>query len=92
MKAFCSSSSRCLSLRNNRREQLHRKLSKHSFKLFVLCTLSHSLAHTLLQTNDFKTAINQAKELAINLPGGELVIEEQDEVIEMLLKLRDRKQ
>lgn len=35
--------------------------------------------------------MNQAKELAIALPGGELVTEEQDEVIEMLMQLRDRK-
>ncbi|KAJ7197039.1 hypothetical protein GGX14DRAFT_671723 [Mycena pura] len=42
-------------------------------------------------TNEFKSALNQAKELAANLPGGELRIEEQVEVIEMLTELRDRK-
>ncbi|KAG6820128.1 hypothetical protein H0H93_005003 [Arthromyces matolae] len=46
----------------------------------------------LLQaTNDFKNAINQAKELAASLPGGEMLVEEQDEVIAMLENLRDRK-
>jgi hypothetical protein len=33
----------------------------------------------------------QAKELVENLPGGELLIEDQDEVIQMLEALRDRK-
>lgn len=33
----------------------------------------------------------QAKELANTLPGGELLIEEQEEVIDMLERLRDRK-
>ncbi|KAJ7062876.1 hypothetical protein C8F01DRAFT_986003 [Mycena amicta] len=42
-------------------------------------------------TNEFRTALNQAKELATNLPGGDLRIEEQQDVIEMLTELRDRK-
>ncbi|KAK0440397.1 uncharacterized protein EV420DRAFT_1279205 [Desarmillaria tabescens] len=42
-------------------------------------------------TNDFKNSIAQAKDLAAELPGGELRIDEQDEVIEMLTQLRDRK-
>ncbi|PBK89184.1 hypothetical protein ARMGADRAFT_333546 [Armillaria gallica] len=42
-------------------------------------------------TNDFKSSIAQAKDLATELPGGELRIDEQDEVIEMLTQLRDRK-
>ncbi|KAF8972511.1 hypothetical protein BDZ97DRAFT_1649490 [Flammula alnicola] len=46
----------------------------------------------LLQaTNNFKAAIAQAKDFAINLPGGELVIEEQDDVINMLDTLKERK-
>lgn len=43
------------------------------------------------QTNDYKNAMSQARELASNLPGGELVIEEQEQVIQMLEQLRDRK-
>ncbi|KAJ7911039.1 hypothetical protein B0H13DRAFT_585581 [Mycena leptocephala] len=42
-------------------------------------------------TNEFKSALNQAKELAAYLPGGELLIEDQTEVIKMLTELRDRK-
>ncbi|KAF7301052.1 Mediator of RNA polymerase II transcription subunit 9 [Mycena indigotica] len=42
-------------------------------------------------TNEFKSALNQAKELATNLPGGNLRTEEQVEVIAMLTELRDRK-
>ncbi|KAJ6544144.1 hypothetical protein B0H19DRAFT_1169743 [Mycena capillaripes] len=42
-------------------------------------------------TNEFKNALNQAKELAAHLPGGELLIEDQTDVIEMLTELRDRK-
>ncbi|ETW87748.1 hypothetical protein HETIRDRAFT_306333 [Heterobasidion irregulare TC 32-1] len=46
----------------------------------------------LLQaTKDFKASLNHAKELANALPGGELLIKEQDEVIAMLGRLRDRK-
>ena len=33
----------------------------------------------------------QAKDFAINLPGGELLIEEQDDIIQMLETLRDHK-
>lgn len=48
--------------------------------------------HAVLQaTTDFKNALAQAKELAANLPGGELRIEDQDQVIEMLKTLKDRK-
>ncbi|CCM06339.1 uncharacterized protein FIBRA_08593 [Fibroporia radiculosa] len=45
-------------------------------------------------TNDFKESLRQARELADALPGGELSVEEQDDVIEMLeqLKARKRKQ
>ncbi|KAG7450867.1 uncharacterized protein BT62DRAFT_541202 [Guyanagaster necrorhizus] len=37
------------------------------------------------------SSIAQAKDLAAELAGGELRIDEQDEVIEMLTQLRDRK-
>ncbi|EIM92020.1 uncharacterized protein STEHIDRAFT_151370 [Stereum hirsutum FP-91666 SS1] len=42
-------------------------------------------------TNDFKASLSRAKGLANALPGGELLIEEQDEVIAMLERLRDKK-
>ncbi|KAF9446882.1 hypothetical protein P691DRAFT_761253 [Macrolepiota fuliginosa MF-IS2] len=42
-------------------------------------------------TDDFKSALAQAKDLVTNLPGGELLIEDQDEVIHILETLRDRK-
>ncbi|KAF5353627.1 hypothetical protein D9757_012453 [Collybiopsis confluens] len=45
----------------------------------------------LQATNEFKSSLSNAKTLATNLPGGELHIEDQDEVIEMLTTLRDRK-
>ncbi|RDB24646.1 hypothetical protein Hypma_008247 [Hypsizygus marmoreus] len=46
----------------------------------------------LLQaTNDLKNSINQAKELAGSLPGGEMLVQDQDDVIGMLEQLRDRK-
>ncbi|KAG5336759.1 hypothetical protein C0989_011875 [Termitomyces sp. Mn162] len=44
-----------------------------------------------MKTNDFKNTINQAKEFAGGLAGGEMLIEDQDEVIAMLEELRDRK-
>uniref|UniRef100_A0A0W0F588 Mediator of RNA polymerase II transcription subunit 9 n=1 Tax=Moniliophthora roreri TaxID=221103 RepID=A0A0W0F588_MONRR len=45
----------------------------------------------LQATNDFKASLMQAKELASSLPGGDLLIEDQDDVIDMLVTLRDRK-
>ncbi|KAK7053822.1 mediator of RNA polymerase II transcription subunit 9 [Favolaschia claudopus] len=45
----------------------------------------------LQATNDFKSTLNQAKDISTRLPGGELLIEDQIEVIEMLTELRDRK-
>ncbi|TEB04472.1 hypothetical protein FA13DRAFT_1756400 [Coprinellus micaceus] len=46
----------------------------------------------LLQaTKDFRNALDQAKELALNIPGGEFTVAEQDNVIRMLETLRDRK-
>ncbi|KAE9404929.1 hypothetical protein BT96DRAFT_853108 [Gymnopus androsaceus JB14] len=45
----------------------------------------------LQATNEFKSLLLQAKTLATNLPGGELHINDQDDVIEMLTTLRDRK-
>ncbi|EIN13353.1 hypothetical protein PUNSTDRAFT_58941 [Punctularia strigosozonata HHB-11173 SS5] len=45
----------------------------------------------LLQaTKDFKDALLKAKDTANGLPGGELSIADQDRVIEMLEKLRER--
>ncbi|TDL28875.1 hypothetical protein BD410DRAFT_824454 [Rickenella mellea] len=44
-----------------------------------------------LATTAFKDGITQAKDLATALPGGELLIEEQNQVIAMLEELRDRK-
>ncbi|KAJ4485325.1 hypothetical protein J3R30DRAFT_3283618 [Lentinula aciculospora] len=45
----------------------------------------------LQATNEFKSLLSNAKNLAENLPGGELDIDDQDNVIEMLSTLRDRK-
>jgi len=55
-------------------------------------TATPQAKQALLQaTNDFKNAMSQARELAIALPGGELFTGEQDEVIDMLQQLKDRK-
>ena len=35
--------------------------------------------------------MNKAKKVATELPGGELLVEEQDEIIELLEKIRDKK-
>ncbi|KAL0578842.1 hypothetical protein V5O48_003166 [Marasmius crinis-equi] len=42
-------------------------------------------------TDDFRRSLANAKSLAGGLPGGELLIEDQDDVIDMLVTLRDRK-
>ena len=44
-----------------------------------------------MQTNGFKDAIAQAKSLTNALPGGELCLDEQDEVINMLERLKQSK-
>ncbi|KAJ7618384.1 hypothetical protein FB45DRAFT_1063057 [Roridomyces roridus] len=55
-------------------------------------TVTPQAKQALLQaTNDFKNALAEAKERSARLPGGELRIEEQGDVIEMLTELRDRK-
>ena len=43
------------------------------------------------QIQAFREALNRARSLAHALPGGELLIEEQDEVIAMLERLREKK-
>ncbi|KAI0044884.1 hypothetical protein FA95DRAFT_209653 [Auriscalpium vulgare] len=42
-------------------------------------------------TNDFKDALSRSKELANALPGGELLLQEQDDVIAMLERLKQNK-
>lgn len=62
--------------------------------LQAVCKRNHLTSHFYnlsMQTNDFKGAIAQAKELAENLPGGELMTEDQDDVIQMLQALKERK-
>jgi len=53
---------------------------------------SQQAKQKLLQsTNAFKNAISQAKDIAVKLPGGELTIEQQDEIIRLLERLRELK-
>ncbi|KAH7908784.1 hypothetical protein BJ138DRAFT_1136935 [Hygrophoropsis aurantiaca] len=55
-------------------------------------TVTPQAKQALLQaTNEFKHTLNQAKDCANMLAGGELLIQEQDEVIEMLERLREHK-
>ncbi|KLO20036.1 hypothetical protein SCHPADRAFT_992156 [Schizopora paradoxa] len=55
-------------------------------------TLNQGARQALFQaTSEFKDGLAKAKQLANTLPGGELLIEEQEEVIAMLAKLRDTK-
>lgn len=42
----------------------------------------------IIQTNDLKDTVTQAKSLINALPGGELGLDEQDEVIDMLQRLK----
>ena len=52
-------------------------------------TLSDTPARTQIQT--FREALNDARSIANALPGGEMLIEEQEEVIAMLERLRAKK-
>ncbi|KAJ7663046.1 hypothetical protein B0H17DRAFT_1092990 [Mycena rosella] len=55
-------------------------------------TVTPQAKQAVLQaTNDFKSTLTHAKELAAGLPGGELLLADQLEVIAMLTVLRDRK-
>ncbi|KZT22089.1 hypothetical protein NEOLEDRAFT_1072219 [Neolentinus lepideus HHB14362 ss-1] len=55
-------------------------------------TSTHQAKQALLQaTNEFKDGLARARELADGLPGGELLIQEQDELISMLEQLKEQK-
>jgi len=55
-------------------------------------TLTPQAKQELLQaTNEFRDAMSRAQKIAANLPGGEIAPEDQDEVIQALEELRDRK-
>ena len=43
------------------------------------------------QTKEFKDTLKEAHDYATTLPGGELSVEEQEEVIQMLEQLKERK-
>jgi len=43
------------------------------------------------QTKEFKDMLSKAKQLATTLPGGDMSLSDQDEVIQMLEELRDYK-
>jgi hypothetical protein len=45
----------------------------------------------LLQANDFKDRLSNARETLNNLPGGEMLPGDQDQIIALLKELRDRK-
>ncbi|KAL9715663.1 hypothetical protein Ac2012v2_000106 [Leucoagaricus gongylophorus] len=69
-------------------------------KLVAVLELTHqeegiatpAAKQTILQaTNDFRNALIRAKDLVVNLPGGELLIQEQEQLIQMLETLRNRK-
>jgi len=54
--------------------------------------LTPQARQALLQaTNEFKEALSKTKSLVNALPGAELLAEDQDEVIDMLGRLRDKK-
>jgi hypothetical protein len=53
--------------------------------------LSDTLAHARTQIQAFREALNDARSIASALPGGEMLIEEQEEVIALLERLRAKK-
>jgi hypothetical protein len=54
-----------------------------------LCGANGCDIYTQIQA--FREALNRARSLASALPGGELHIEEQDDIIAMLERLREKK-
>ncbi|KAL5534492.1 hypothetical protein ACEPAG_954 [Sanghuangporus baumii] len=55
-------------------------------------TLNPQTRQAIFQaTSAFKDSLSKAKELANTLPGGEMLIKDQDEVIAMLESVRDQK-
>ena len=61
----------------------------HAVSSFSFSSSTHFVEYN--QTNTFRYAISQAKDIAVKLPGGELTIEQQDGVIKLLESLRERK-
>jgi hypothetical protein len=53
------------------------------------CRVNYTRTRTQIQA--FREALNHARSLASALPGGELLIEEQDDIIAMLERLREKK-
>ncbi|RDX43951.1 hypothetical protein OH76DRAFT_1360466 [Lentinus brumalis] len=51
----------------------------------------HAKQTLVRATREYKDSVKDAIGYATSLPGGELSVEEQDEVIEMLEKLKERK-
>ena len=47
--------------------------------------------HACTQIQAFREALNDARSIASALPGGEMVIEEQEDIIAMLERLRAKK-
>ncbi|KAI0761665.1 hypothetical protein BD413DRAFT_646624 [Trametes elegans] len=55
-------------------------------------TLTPQAKQTLVRsTKEFKDGLREAQDYATTLPGGELSVQEQDEVINMLEMLKERK-
>ncbi|KAK0464811.1 hypothetical protein IW261DRAFT_1575181 [Armillaria novae-zelandiae] len=54
-------------------------------------TTPHAKQALLHATNDFRDAVAGARRRALDLPGGEMMVGEQDEVLAMLTLLRDGK-
>lgn len=74
------------SLTPQAKQALVRSVSKIS-----LVHVHRTLRTLAIQTKDFKDALKEANDHATSLPGGDHSMEEQDEVIEMLEKLKERK-
>lgn len=51
--------------------------------------LTHS--DYVCKIEDFRDSLKQAKKVATELPGGELLVEEQDEIVALLEKIRNKK-
>ncbi|VDB86553.1 unnamed protein product [Peniophora sp. CBMAI 1063] len=54
-------------------------------------TTNQAKQELLRAVEDFRDSLRQAKKVATELPGGELLVEEQDEIIVLLERIRNQK-
>lgn len=92
-KNYSQSWPKWLKLRRVKGQRIAKKEHNEFSKPYVIhkLTWTPKVDQHILQTNELKTSLAHARELASNLPGGYMSLTDQDAVIDMLTKLRATK-